>query len=326
MPENRSARLAVGEVLDCLAQHHSRRAAGSLYLHGRSGVGKTHLIRALTDEATRRAPQAIVWQHSAVDFAGDLARDQAPFEPKYAASCDLFILEDLQRLMPSASRLAHPLERLVHFFDELQARERQMVFTATVGPGQLDGVPARLVDRLSSGLLVRIDAPSAASRLKILQDKAQRRQLAVAPETLSWLANHLPGGVRQLEGAILRLEMLARAGGRQPDLATVTNLFREQEETSRPTVQRVAHCVGRYFRVDVRHLQSRRRYREVALPRQVSMYLARRLTGLSLDQIGNFFGGRDHSTVLHACRKLEKAIEDDATVAGAVKEIQSDLV
>jgi chromosomal replication initiator protein len=322
MPENSSARLAIDDVLERLVLHRSSGAASPLYIHGRTGIGKTHLVYALAEEVARRVPQAIVWRYSAVDFIA-----QAPLiGDRDTDSCDLFVLEDLQRWVPAASRLTRPLEQFVQLFDQLQARECQMVFTATVGPGQLDGIPARLVHRLGSGLVVGIDPPGAQSRLKILQDKAQRRQLAVAPEVLVWLARHLPGGIRQLEGAVLRLEMLARASGRQPDLSSVAALFREQSETNRPTVERVAERVGHYFQVDVRHLQSRRRYRQLALPRQMSMYLARRLTGLSLDQIGAFFGGRDHSTVLHACRKLEKVVRDNATVASAVKEIQSDFV
>src|SRR5262249_22117573 len=156
------------------------------------------------------------------------------------------------------------------------------------------------------------------SRLALLEDKAQRRQLAVRHDVLAWLAEHLTGGGRQLEGALARLELLARLSGRPPDVAAVAAHFREQAEASRVTVERIAQRVGGSSGGDPRQLQRRRRYKGVLLPRQVGMYLARQLTELSLEQIGAYFGGRDHSTVLHACRKVEQALTHDAALSGAV--------
>src|SRR5262249_27789262 len=109
------------------------------------------------------------------------------------------------------------------------------------------------------------------------------------------------------------------------DVDTVAEHFRDQADAARPTVERIARRVGACFRVDVRQLQSRSRYRNVLLPRQVGMYLARQMTDLSLDQIGAYFGGRDHSTVLHACRKVEDALGRDAVLSGAVRQLQADL-
>jgi chromosomal replication initiator protein len=193
--------------------------------------------------------------------------------------------------------------------------------TATVGPRQL-ALPERLLGRLVGGLVVGIEPLSAASRLRLLQDKAQRRQLAVPADVLAWLADNLRGGGRQLEGALNRLETLARA--RPLRLAEVAEHFREQA-VARPTVEYIAAQVGRHFCVDLRHLRSERRGRHVLLPRQVGMYLARRLTGLSLEQIGAYFGGRDHSTVLHACRKVERALTQDAALSGTVRELSRQL-
>jgi chromosomal replication initiator protein len=170
--------------------------------------------------------------------------------------------------------------------------------------------------------------------LAILQDKAQRRQLAVSHLVLAWLAEHLTGGGRQLEGAIARLETLARLHESTPqahpaawplDVSTIAMYFQEQVEAARPTVERIAQRVGGYFRVEPRQLQSPQRSRQVLLPRQVGMYLARQLTGLSLEQIGAYFGGRDHSTVLHACRKVEQALGQDIVLSGAVRQLHADL-
>jgi chromosomal replication initiator protein len=184
---------------------------------------------------------------------------------------------------------------------------------------------ARLGSRLAAGLVVGLDPLSAPARLALLQDKAQRRQLAVHPEVLAWLAEHLTGGGRQLEGALARLETLARLRDQPLDVAIVAEHFREQIKEGGPMVEHIVQRVGGCFQVEPRQLQSRRRSRQVLLPRQVGMYLTRQLTGLSLDQIGAYFGGRDHSTVLHACRKVEQALIQDAALSGLVRQLHAEL-
>jgi chromosomal replication initiator protein len=200
-----------------------------------------------------------------------------------------------------------------------------MVFTANTGPAQLTGLPSRLTSRLASGLVVRLEPLSVPSCLAVLQDKAQRRRLDLRPDLLAWLAEHLAGGVRQLEGALTQLEALIRYQGRPLDVAMVAAHFQPQVEAGRTTVERIVQRVGRYFRVEPREMQSRQRYQNVLLPRQVGMYLARQLTGMSLEEIGAYFGGRDHSTVLHACRKIEQALGRDAGLYGAVQQLHADL-
>ena len=215
--------------------------------------------------------------------------------------------------------------------DHLQARQRPVVVTANAGPQRLTHrgrrFPARLTNRLAGGLVVGLQPLGPTSRLTLLQDLAQRHQLAVPTQVLRWLADHLTGG-RQLEGAIARLQTLVKVQRQPLDVAAVAAQFREQTQPGEGdmTVRRIAERVGGYFEVEPDQLQSRRRFRNVLLPRQIGMYLARQLTHLSLDEIGEYFGGRDHSTVLHACRKVEQALERDARLSGAVRQIHADLV
>ena len=144
-------------------------------------------------------------------------------------------------------------------------------------------------------------------------------------QVLDWLAEHTPGSARQLEGALVRLHNLTAVLGRAPFLEEVADAFRQDSDLHAPTMERIAQRVCRYFQVPPGQMCSRRRSREVMLPRQVGMYLARQLTSLSLEQIGTYFGGRDHSTVLHACRKVEQALTSDAHLSGAVRELRADL-
>jgi chromosomal replication initiator protein len=317
-PENRFARVAIRRVAGCVAARQRRRALNPLFLHGPTGTGKTHLVNALAAAVTRRCPDLIVCLIPAADCRPD--ENRQPDEWLAAAKeCDLLVVEDVQHL-PQRS-----VEALVGVIDDRRARGRQMVFTASRGAGQLTRLPARLTSRLAAGLVVGLEPLAPASRLAFLQDRARRRRLDVGPDVLAWLAEHVGGSARQLEGAVKRLETLALMAGRVPDLAAVAEAFQDDADAARPSVQRIIERVGRYFRVEPGQLCSRRRGRNALLPRQVGMYLARLLTPLSLGQIGAHFGGRDHSTVLHACRKVEQALARDTALCGAVRQLHADL-
>jgi chromosomal replication initiator protein len=317
-PENRLDRAAVWRVVGCVAGRHRRLAVNPLFLHGPVGTGKTHLVNALAASVTHRCPDLIVNLLPAAD-----CRPDSPQQPDEwsapARECDLLVLEDVQHLPPRA------VEALVGIIDDRRARGRPMVFTASGGPGQLTGLPERLTSRLACGLVVGLEPLAAASRLTFLEDRARRRRLRVGPDVLAWLAEHVSGSARQLDGALKRLATLAELHGGPPDVTAVAEAFRTDADAARPSVERIIERVGRYFRVEPGEVCSRRRGRNALLPRQVGMYLARALTPLSLEQIGAHFGGRDHSTVLHACRKVEQALAGDTVLSGAVRQLHADL-
>lgn len=317
-PENRFARVAIRRVAGCVAARRRGRALNPLFLHGPTGTGKTHLVHALAATVTRRRPDLIICLVPAADCRPDEPGQSEDWLGP-ARDCDLLVIEDVQHLPPRS------VAGLVGVIDDRQARGRQMVFTASRGAGQLTRMPARLTSRLAAGLVVGLEPLAAASRLTFLQDRVRRHRLAVAPEVLAWLAEQVGGSARQLDGAVKRLEALARARGQVPDLAAVAEAFADDADAARPSVERIIERVGRYFAVEPRQLCSRRRGHNALLPRQVGMYLARLLTPLSLGQIGAHFGGRDHSTVLHACRKVEEALGRDTALSGAVRQLHADL-
>jgi chromosomal replication initiator protein len=268
---------------------------------------------------TARAADRIVVQRSAGELVPPRMEQADAEELAAVRKADLLVVDDLHHLPERA------VETFVHLLDRGLARGQQWVVTAVEGPARLTRLPGRLTSRLASGLVVGLELPSPSSRRTVLGVFAGRRDLEVRAEVLDWLADHAAGSFRELEGAVARLETLTRVQGDVPSLDAVCELFRAESDARQATVERIVQRVGRYFRVEPGQLQGPSRTRGVLLPRQVGMYLARQLTALSLEQIGAYFGGRDHSTVLHACRKVEQALDRDVTLSGAVRELHADL-
>jgi chromosomal replication initiator protein len=313
LPENRAARQAVERVRDCVCGQGLRRAINPLLLHGPPGTGKTHLLDDLVEDVTRRQPGLLVARLPAAELApaeaGDLEQQQA------LRQADLVVVEDLQHLGRRATGV------LAALIDRCLGRQRQLVFTGGAGPAHLEHLPVRLTSRLAQGLVVALEPLGPDSRRDYLR---QRLPFDLPDEAVTELACGTSGSARQLEGLVTQLEQLAASLGRPLDSADLAGLL-DDDTVRRPTLERIVQQVGSYFRVEPRRLCSAGRSREVLLPRQVSMYLARRLTGLSLEQIGAYFGGRDHSTVLHACRKVERALGANAGLGGAVRRLHADL-
>jgi chromosomal replication initiator protein len=301
LPENRAARLAVRRFARGFA-----RGPGLLTLHGPPGTGKSHLLTTLVAAVTRAAPDRTALTLPAAD------------EPDWPAAraCDLLLVEDLHHLSAAGG------EALTGLLDFRLARRRPAVCTATAGPGQLPKLPLRLRSRLAGGLVVGLEPLSAASRRHLLDRLAVERKLAVRPEVLDWLSTR-PGSARQLLGGLARLEQVSRGRASPPDLGTVRNLLAEPEPAG-DVLGKLVGLVGQHFRLDPKVVRGASRRRQALWARQVAMFLAREAIGLPLAAIGEYFGGRDHSTVLHACRKVERVRAADGDVAAILRRLRAE--
>ncbi len=304
LPENRAAWQAMDRVVRCVLRRGPRRSVNPLFLHGPPGVGKSRLVTEGITRLLQHDPQARVTRLSAAELGN---ADELP-QPR---QLDLLVIEDVQK--------TRGIETLVHLLDQCVARQRQLIVTSTLGPGQLP-LPLRLTSRLAQGLVIALEWLSPASRRQVLLSRGPLPQ-----EIVEFLVQSLPGSVRQLEGALTRVATLTETLGRSPTVEDLAELFQPDRQARLPSLERIARLVGRHYHIALEELRSQRRSREVLIPRQVGMYLARQLTPLSLEQIGAYFGGRDHTTVLHACRKVEEALTQDASLSGALRALQAEL-
>ncbi len=319
LPENHSALVAVQEFAVAITTGHLASQPNPLYIHGPAGSGKTCLVKTLQAEVLRGTGKTAIGCLPAKEVDSLLRPDEAAAEnPRMVEEVDLLIVEDLHHLAPRFG------DQLAHMIDGLKRRQVPLVFTGLAGPRFLP-LSGRLTSRLASGLVVGLESMQGPSRLKFLQVKAQERQLAVRPEILAWLAERMPGSGRELEGVLIRLEALCRLHQYSLDLTAVAQHFGEEIDANKPTLERIVQQVSDYFQLPAAQLLSNRRDRHVLVPRQIGMYLSRRLTELSLGEIGGRFGGRDHSTVLHGCRKVAEALLHDTGLAGTVQQLQAAL-
>jgi chromosomal replication initiator protein len=334
-PENQAALLAVKVLVDGFKAAQTWLEPPLLYLHGPPGTGKSHLVAGLVNELTGASSAVANVIFSAADVREDLPtagrsrlerRECTPWLDQLgnsAVACDLLIVEDLQQLPLWA------VERLIQVLDARMSREAATVLTANAAPRQLahrgQNFPSRLASRIEAGLVVPVEPLSPASRVGILEGLAGQRGLIAPEEVLGWLAANLQGGVRQLEGALTQLETLAKMGRPLMDVAAAATHFRPQVDAGRPTLERIVAQVARLFKIKPALLKSPERSRGILWPRQISMYLARRLTALSLSQVGDYFGQRDHTTVLHACRKVQEALHADPSLSGTLGQLQAAL-
>ena len=288
-----------------------------LFLYGGVGLGKTHLMNAIAWEILERDPSRTVMYLSAETFMYRFVRalrekNTVDFKEQFR-SVDVLMIDDVQFI---GGRDATQ-EEFFHTFNALIDQGRQIILSADKSPSDLEGVEERLKSRLNCGLVADIHATTYELRLAILETKAERMEISAPRQVLEFLAHKITSNVRELEGALNRVAAHTQLVGRDLTLETTQEVLHDllRANSRRVTIEEIQKRVAEHFNVRISDMHSARRARSVARPRQVAMYLSKQLTSRSLPEIGRKFGGRDHTTVMHAVKKVDELQDQDSSFA-----------
>lgn len=291
-------------------------AYNPLFIYGGVGLGKTHLMHAVGNEILKKKSDAkIIYLHSerfVADMVKALQSNAMNEFKKYYRSVDALLIDDIQ-FFAGKDRSQ---EEFFHTFNALLEGDRQVILTSDRYPKEINGVEERLKSRFGWGLTVAVEPPELETRVAILMRKAEKAQIDMPYEVAFFIAKRLRSNVRELEGALKRVIANAHFTGNEITLDFVKDALRDllALQDKLVTVDNIQKTVAEYYKIKVAELLSKRRSRSVARPRQIAMALAKEVTNHSLPEIGDAFGGRDHTTVLHACRKVKELKESNSDI------------
>ncbi len=277
-----------------------------LFVYGGVGLGKTHLVHAIGNAVFRQNPRAVVRYVHVEDYYADVVRayQQKSFDAfkRYYRSLDMLIIDDIQ-FFNNKNRTQ---EEFFHAFNALTEAKKQIVITCDTYPKDIQGLEDRLISRFDWGLTVQIEPPELEMRVAILQKKAEALRVAVDDDVAFLIAKNLRSNVRELEGALNKVVAYARFHGRGISLEVAKDALKDllNAHNRQLSIEHIQKTVADYYKIKIADMHSKKRTRVIARPRQVAMWLAKELTPMSLPAIGEAFGGRDHTTVLHACRTI----------------------
>ena len=298
-----------------------------LFIHGSSGLGKTHLMQSLCHSVLERAPRTRVLYLSCETFVNHFISaletgNLTKFRDKYR-NVNVLVVDDIHLL----ANKEKTQEEFFHTFNTLYNAGAQIVLSSDSPPVEIPTLQERLVSRFSWGLVTLLETPCYETRVAILKRKSRERGRELPDELARFLAERIETNVRELEGAVNKLLGFASLSGQDLSLQLARQCLRELFTTQRgaPSIDDILRAVTARFGVKLSDLQSRRRTNAIVLPRQVGMYLARRVTRMSLEEIGHYFGGRDHSTVLYAIEKVGKLTRENDELRAAVTQLLVEL-
>ena len=308
---NQLARAAALQVCD-----NPANAYNPLFIYGGVGLGKTHLVQAIGNTIADTLPNAKILYIHAEKYVSDVvsAYQHKSFEQfkQFYHSLDLLLIDDIQFF----AKKARTQEEFFYLFNALMQSEKQVIMTCDTFPKEISGMEDRLVSRFGSGLTVAIEPPELELRVAILLKKAALDSISLTEEVAFFVASHIQSNVRELEGALKRISAYANFTKESISVPLAKEALKDllASNSRLITIETVQKCVAEYYKLKVSDMFSKKRTRSIARPRQMAMALSKELTNYSLPDIGEAFGGRDHTTVLHACRKINELKATDPNV------------
>lgn len=313
----------------CLAVADSpNETYNPLFIYGGVGLGKTHLMHAIGHEIRRKNKNARVVYVSSEKFMNEMIHSiqnnaNEAFREKYRKNVDVILIDDIQFIAGKESTQ----QELFHTFNELKDSNKQIILSSDRPPNEIPTLEDRLRTRFASGLIADIEAPDYETRVAILKKKAEADQIIVPDDIFLYIATKIKSNIRELEGALIRVMAYARLTDEEITVDLATEALKDLVSESRNrelSIELIQEVVANYYNLTVDDLKGQRRTRNIALPRQVAMYLSRTLTPISLPKIGQEFN-KDHTTVMHAYTKINDAIESDAALKNTVNNITKKL-
>ena len=301
------------------------KAYNPLLIYGDSGLGKTHLLHAvghyIHEYYRHLRVKCVSTEEMTNDFINSISEKQAPrFRNSYRDSVDVLLLDDIQFL---ESKIGTQ-EEFFHTFNALHTAQKQIVMTCDRPPRLLEALEPRLRSRFESGLITDIQPPALETRIAILRKKATTEDFDIESEVLEFIASRIPTNIRELEGALIRVTAFASLNHQNADLPLAQLVLRDlipEGPEMHVTATVIMAQVASYYNVSIDDLCGQSRQHELVTARQIAMYLCRELTDLSLPRIGTLFGGRDHTTVMHANRKIRELLSERRSVFNQVTEL-----
>ena len=311
-----------------VAENPKEAHANPLFIYGGVGLGKTHLMHAIGHFMHRNDPTKRILYVTSEQFTNEFIASiqtnrNEEFRRKYRSQ-DLLLIDDIQFIAGEESTM----DEFFHTFNELHGRDKQIVLTSDKPPKDIQKLEQRLISRFAWGLVVDIQAPDLETRIAILRNKAQSDGFDVPDEVINYIATHVKSNIRELEGALSRVTAYSKLTTGVVSEETAAYVLKDIYENNKPvqiTVSHIKEIVAENYNITVEQMDSKKRSRPLAYPRQIAMYLTRELTELSLPKIGQEFGGRDHSTVIHACDKIRSDIEKDTELAVEIESLQEKI-
>jgi len=319
-PGNRFAHAASVAVSESPAKQYN-----PLFIYGPTGLGKTHLLHSIAHEMSRRHPEFKILYISSEKFTNQLitaiqTKSTPQFRSKYR-SLDLLLIDDVHFIAEKNSTQ----EEFFNTFNTLYDAHKQIVVTSDRPPREIPGLEERLVSRFGWGLVTDIQPPDFETRVAILKKKMELETVVVPDDVAYFIADKIKSNIRELEGALIRVVAYCTLTNSKIDVRLAQDILRDsfKEEAQKFTIEGIQKVVADYFNVKISDLRAKKRTASIVRPRQIAMYLVRELTTYSFPEIGEFFGGKDHTTLLHSCNKIALERDKDTAVRNVLDKLIS---